>query len=173
LQLKYADVLVNAPFKSDEAALRALENAEMISISHRDGPSSVLPLAPGHPNLTSAHPHPGRPSVIRPGKPVYRSAFQTLLADDVFRASIEFQINSSATATATSELHAAEKSLFELSQLFGSGNGKWVFGGGSTVPREIELRVGALLAKMRDAEDKLDRLEKQKVELLKVLAEAS
>lgn len=41
------------------------------------------------------------------------------------------------------------------------------------MPREIELRVGALLAKMRDAEDKLDRLEKQKVELLKVLAEAS
>lgn len=36
-QLKYADILVNPPFKSDETALRALENAEMITITHRDG----------------------------------------------------------------------------------------------------------------------------------------
>ncbi|KAM0751298.1 hypothetical protein T439DRAFT_313608 [Meredithblackwellia eburnea MCA 4105] len=148
-ELKYAEVLVNSPFKSDDAPLRALENAEMISVHHREG----------------------RPSVIRPGKPVYRSAFQYLLSDPVFAASVEFQNNAAATSSATADLNSASKALIELTQLFG-GNGRWVFGGSSTVPKEIEVRVSALLAKMREAETKLEKLEQEKAEILKVLASA-
>ncbi|KDE03772.1 hypothetical protein MVLG_05774 [Microbotryum lychnidis-dioicae p1A1 Lamole] len=150
-ELKYADVLFNAPFKSDEAALRSLENSEFIIISHRDG----------------------RPSTIRPGKPVYRSAFSLLLSDSVFRSSIEFQINASAINTTTTELNAASKSLIELSQLFGDATGTFAFGGGRHVPREIEVRVAGLLGKMRECEDKLERLEEEKKDLLRVLKEAS
>lgn len=83
---------------------------------------------------------------------------------------MEYQINLSATATATEELNVASKSLIELSQLFGGG--KWAFGGGSSVPKEIEIRVTGLLGEMGKAETKLEKLEKQKVELFKVLAEA-
>ena len=86
-------------------------------------------------------------------------------------ASIEFQINAHATTTATTELTAASKSLIELSQLFEGG--RWAFGGSKTVPKEIEVRVADLLGKMREAEVKLEKLSKEKVELLKVLAEAT
>ncbi|KAL8283768.1 hypothetical protein RQP46_005200 [Phenoliferia psychrophenolica] len=148
-ELKYADVLVNPPFKSDESALRALENSEMITIHHKEG----------------------RPSLIRPGKPVYRSAFQQLLDDSVFSATIEYGINAKSTASATAEVDAAAKSLIELGQLFEGG--RWAFGGSKTVPKEIEVRVASLLADMREAEVKLEQLGKKKVELLKVLAEAT
>lgn len=166
-QLKYADVLVNAPFKSDEGALRALENAEMISVHHRDGASS---LRLSSISLTASLA--GRPSVIRPGKPVYRSAFRRLLYDPVFSASLEFEINASQTKSVAAELDVASKALVELSQLFGGANGRWIFGGGSTVPNEIVVRVEGLLGKMREAEGKLAKLDAQKGELLKTLAEA-
>ena len=83
----------------------------MISIHHREGRS--LPTCAREASLISGS-FAGRPSLIRPGKPVYRSAFQQLLADPVFSASIEFQINAHATTTATTELTAASKSLIEL-----------------------------------------------------------
>ncbi|KAI5481498.1 mitochondrial escape protein 2 [Pseudohyphozyma bogoriensis] len=145
-ELKYADVLVNSPFKSDEAALRALENAELVSVHH-------------------AH---GRPSLLRPGKPIYRSAFQELLSDTVFSATIQYQINAAATKSASADLEAASKALLELSNLFEGG--KWAFGGGSTVPKEVDTRVGALLGAMRTAEEKLAKLDQEKTELLKILA---
>lgn len=106
--------------------------------------------------------------MIRPGRPVYRSAFQQLLSDSVYAAGIEYQINAAATSSASADLNSASKQLIELSQLF--GNGKWVFGGSSTVPKEIEVRVTGLLAAMRTAEEKLESLAKQQAELLKVLA---
>ncbi|KAM0787058.1 hypothetical protein ACM66B_006321 [Microbotryomycetes sp. NB124-2] len=148
-ELKYADVLVNI-FKSNEGALRALESAEMISIQHRDS----------------------RPSVIRPGKPVYKHAFRFLMQDDVFRASVEYQITSAAITSATNDLNSASQGLIELSKLFNTANGKWILGGGSSLPKEVEVRVAGLLAGMRDAEERLDKLGKRKAELLKVLAEA-
>ncbi|KAK4056076.1 mitochondrial escape protein 2 [Microbotryomycetes sp. JL221] len=148
-ELKYADVLVNI-FKSDESALRALESAEMISVQHRDS----------------------RPSVIKPGKPVYRHAFRCLMQDDVFRSSIEYQITTSAITSTTNELEKVSNQLIELSKLFNSSNGKFLGGNGATMPKEIETRVANLLSSMKDAQDKLDKLNVKKTELLKVLAEA-
>lgn len=113
----------------------------------------------------------GRPSVIRPGKPVYRHAFGLLLSDDVFRSSIEYQNVTAAINSASADLKSASQGLIELSQLFGSGNGKWVFGGGTSLPTEIEVRVTALLKKMRESEEKLEKLGKEKDQLLKTLAE--
>ncbi|KAK4049700.1 mitochondrial escape protein 2 [Microbotryomycetes sp. JL201] len=159
-ELKYADVLVNI-FKSNEGALRALESAEMISIQHRDSKFR-----------SQRFPKRGRPSVIRPGKPVYKHAFRFLMQDDVFRASVEYQITTSAIASATNDLNSASQALIELSKLFNTANGKWILGGGSTLPKEVEVRVAGLLAGMRDAEERLDKLGKKKAELLKILAEA-
>lgn len=78
----------------------------------------------------------------------------------------------SAINSANNDLKSASQGLIELSQLFASGTGKWIFGGSTTLPREVEVRVTALLAAMRDAEERLDKLGQQKKELLKVLAES-
>lgn len=48
-----------------------------------------------------------------------------------------------------------------------------MFGGGSTVPKEIEVRVKALLETMREKEDKLEQLENEKKRLLGVLKEVA
>ena len=48
---------MNFPFKGDEMALRNMEHAELITIST----------------------HNGRPSTIRPGKPVYRFVFERVV----------------------------------------------------------------------------------------------
>lgn len=36
-QLSYADLLANGPFKGQEKALRALEQAEVIMVIHKEG----------------------------------------------------------------------------------------------------------------------------------------
>ncbi|CEQ40813.1 SPOSA6832_02487, partial [Sporobolomyces salmonicolor] len=149
LQLKYTETLLKT-FGGDEAALRALENAEMISIHHRDG----------------------RASVIRPGKPVYRSAFALLLSDTVFRSTLEYRAVLSALAAAQADLSAAQAGLIELSKLFTPDQGRWTFGGGSRTPKEVEVRVGKLLGKMKASEEAIEKLGAEKERLLKVLAEA-
>lgn len=53
----YYDMLVDFPFKGDESALRSMEHAELISISTKDG----------------------RPTTIRPGKPVLRYVFERVV----------------------------------------------------------------------------------------------
>jgi RNA12 protein len=53
----YHESLMNTPFKGDEGPLRNMEQAEMISVDTQDG----------------------RPSMIRPGRPIYRYVFQRLV----------------------------------------------------------------------------------------------
>jgi hypothetical protein len=53
----YYETLMNAPFKGDEAPLRSLERAELITVEAQDG----------------------RPSTIRPGRPVYSHVFRRLV----------------------------------------------------------------------------------------------
>ncbi|GAA93978.1 uncharacterized protein L969DRAFT_92918 [Mixia osmundae IAM 14324] len=141
-ELKYSDTLHNT-FKDNDKALHALEQSEIISIVHRDG----------------------RPSAIKPGKPVYRSAFQRLTSDPIFFALNELASAEKAIATAEADIAAAEKDLVSLGQLFSQDKGRWIFGNSSAVPVEIASRVDGLLAKMRAAEDAItasnEKIEKQ------------
>ncbi|GAA5890442.1 hypothetical protein JCM6882_002922 [Rhodosporidiobolus microsporus] len=148
-ELKYAETLLTT-FGGDDSALRALESASLISVHHVNG----------------------RPSTIRPGKPVYRSAFERLIADAPFRASIKFRSVSAGLSGASGEVKSAQAELIELAKLFTAEKGKWAFGGGSAVPPEIETRVGQLLAQMRAAQQKSEALGKEKARLLAVLKEA-
>lgn len=151
-ELKYGSVLVNSPFKGNETALRALETAELISVVHVDG----------------------RPSLIRPGKPVYRSAFLRLRQDKGWEAALQYRVNQASQKSAMKDLTAAEDRLGELSKLFGgaagAAGGAWVFGGGMRVPPEVEDRVGMLLAGMKDAEDRLKKLVAEEAKLLETLS---
>ena len=58
----YHEILVNAPFKGEESPLRSMERAEMISVDTQNG----------------------RPSAIRPGRPIYRHVFQRLVDGEFF-----------------------------------------------------------------------------------------
>ena len=57
LQISYHSTLINFPFKGDEMALRNMEHSELITITT----------------------HNGRPSTIRPGKPVYKFVFERVV----------------------------------------------------------------------------------------------
>lgn len=147
-QLKYSEALIKI-FGGDEASLRALENHELISITHLGG----------------------RPSTIKPGRPVYRSAFSLLLSDPIFLSTLEYRSVTSALSSAQADLKASQSDLLELSKLFVPETGKWSLGGGSRTPREVEVRVKKTLEKMRASEEKVEKLGNEKTRLMKVFAE--
>ncbi|BGP28115.1 mitochondrial escape protein 2 [Rhodotorula toruloides] len=147
-ELKYNETLLTL-FGGDDAPLRALESAALISVGHLNG----------------------RPSVIRPGKPVYRAACERVLQDTAFKAAVDFRAVSASIKAANADISGAQAELVELSRLFTSDKGRWAFGGGSVVPKEIEVRVGQLLAKMRSGEEKAEQLAAEKARLLSILKE--
>jgi len=57
----YHETLINAPFKGEEGPLRSMERAELITVDSQDG----------------------RPSTIRPGRPIYYHVFRRLV-DGIF-----------------------------------------------------------------------------------------
>ncbi|GAA5941719.1 hypothetical protein JCM10213_008106 [Rhodosporidiobolus nylandii] len=152
-ELKYAETLLTT-FGGDDTPLRALEAASLITVHH---------IA-------------GRPSTIRPGKPVYRAACFRLLEDKPFAASIEFRAVSAGLKGAAGDIQSAQQELIELAKLF-TEDGKWVFGGakwigGRRAPKEVEARVKLLLQKMKDAQAKTESLGAEKSKLLAVLKAA-
>jgi hypothetical protein len=98
----------------------------------------------------------GRPAAIRAGKPVYRTVFARLVADGVFAATQDLALNAAATATADGVVRGAEEELRLLGALATS--------------RAVRRREDYLLVKMRDAQAKLEALEREAAELKKVLA---
>ena len=76
-EIPYHDVLLDFPFKGDENALRNMEHAELISIGTVQGEKYISFLR----NVTITKNIPaGRPSVIKPGRPIYRFVFERLVA---------------------------------------------------------------------------------------------
>lgn len=157
-------MLVNGPFGSDDKALNALEQSEMVSVLHRDGKS--------HPHfwfeVYSLSTCSGKPASLRPGKPVYRSAFTRLTNDRVFAAQQELLINAQAASSAESAIKSASEELINLTKLF-SDQAKFVFTGSSTVPLEVAARVDALLKKMQTNEEAAIKLGQQATEYKNVL----
>jgi len=66
-QVPYYDILMEFPFKGDEAALWSMERSDLISV------------------VT----HQGRPSSIRPGKPLFRTVFERLANGNYFSIPLE------------------------------------------------------------------------------------
>jgi hypothetical protein len=59
--IPYHEMLLNVPFRGEESPLRSMERAELITVDTQDG----------------------RPSTIRPGRPIYRHVFRRL-ANGIF-----------------------------------------------------------------------------------------
>lgn len=130
---------------------------------------------------TAAHASTGRPSTIRPGKPVYKYVFERLVhgtsllpspvsppthspPDATFQATQDIAFNEKVIASAETTVRACEDELLTLKDV-DAGTASWW---GSK--RAVEMRANHLLRKMRAAQDKVEALERQNVQLKKVLA---
>jgi len=163
-QVPYSDTLLNFPFKGDDAPLREMEKAELIAIVTDDG----LPVS------------------IRPGRPVYRHVFQRLVQgntpqptilcglitiravlfpDPLFSASQEVTINEKLITSAEATIKACEEELLRL-RTIGLDAGQSIWHGRGATGR----RADALLLKMEQAVESIERLEKANMRLKNVLA---
>lgn len=136
-ELRYNEILLNDMFsKNGEQVLQNLEQAELISIASANG----------------------RPNKIKPGKPVYLSAFQYLTEDDVLRSRLDLSILSQLAAKEKSTIDACENELKLLSELPG-------------MPAELKPRIRYLLDKALASQEKIVGYEAKQGQLKKVLTE--
>ncbi|KAF7359414.1 Mitochondrial escape protein 2 [Mycena sanguinolenta] len=94
-ELPYHEVLLDFPFKGDEAPLRSMEHAELITIGT----------------------HNGRPSTIQPGKPVFQAVFERLVNDPIFQATQDIAFNEKVIAGAEIIVKACEQELLTLKEI--------------------------------------------------------
>lgn len=94
--LRYNEVLLNDTYKtSGDNALRALEQAELISIVSVNG----------------------RPHSIKPGKPVFQAAFRFLAEDKVLKSKLDLQILAEMIKIENASIDKYESELRLLSEL--------------------------------------------------------
>ncbi|ORY07162.1 RNA12 protein-domain-containing protein [Clohesyomyces aquaticus] len=136
--LRYNEILLSDTYKnSGESVLRALEQAELISVVA--GPN-------------------GRPGSIRPGKPVYHSAFKRLVEDKVLRSKLDLAIYMDLIKIENSTIDKCESELLLLSKL-------------KNQPSQTTPRVQYLLAKMAKSQANVEEYEGRSKGLKKVLGE--
>uniref|UniRef100_A0A8H7Y4C2 Mitochondrial escape protein 2 n=1 Tax=Psilocybe cubensis TaxID=181762 RepID=A0A8H7Y4C2_PSICU len=141
----YYDILVDFPFKGDENALRSMEHAELISISTKDG----------------------RPSTIRPGKPVFRYVFERVVNDKVFRATQELAYNEKQILDTEAKIQGYEQELSLLIDTMEKENRlEWFMR-----PSRCRERTRVVGQKLYSATRKVEELEHKNVELKKILSQ--
>ncbi|KAF9292407.1 mitochondrial escape protein 2 [Mortierella alpina] len=145
----FDELKIHPLFKNDESPFAAMEQAELITIVHKNG----------------------RPAAVRPGKPIYRAAFQDILQDTGFSAVMELE---SATFLEKEEMVKVAKweaELKELSNLLHK-DGSWIFGGGR-VPKEVDTRVKWLMKKLAESHAKVEKYELEAANAKKAVASLS
>ncbi|KAK0197457.1 RNA12 protein-domain-containing protein [Armillaria mellea] len=144
-EISYSEILLDFPFKADEAPLRNMEHAELISIGT----------------------HLGRPSTIKQGKPIFKWVFQRLEKDPIFQATHDLAFNEKVIATAESNIKAYEQELSILKDM-GADTSFWSNFSSSSV---LSQRARYLSNKTKAAQTKVETLEKQNLLLKKTLAQ--
>lgn len=120
-------------FKGDEGKLRAMEEAELISVRHKDG----------------------RPSVIRAGRPVLLEAMRELVRDDkTFRLTQDYLDAKAGLAKSEAGVRALEGELKELVELTKLG-GRGVAARMDSLAKKLEGEQG----KVQAYEDKVGSIE--------------
>jgi hypothetical protein len=135
-KLRYNELLLDPAFSSKgEEVLQSLEQAELISIAS----------------------HNGRPTAIKPGKPIYQAAFEYLTQDTVLRARFEMAVLSDLATKESKTIDKAEAELQVLSELGSSG--------------DLKPRIRYLLGKIYASQQEIERIEAKQGGLKKVLKE--
>lgn len=133
--LRYNEVLLTDAYKSGgEKALAALEQAELITVQSLNG----------------------RPYSIKPGKPVFQSAFQRLVKDKVLAAKMDLAVLGEAIGNENKSIDKYEQELHLLGEL-------------PNQPGQLALRVRWLLEKVAGSQAKIEGYEKESAGLKKVL----
>lgn len=133
--ISYDELKIHPLFKGDETPLGAMEEAELITITHKHG----------------------RPFSVRPGKPIYRAAFQDILLDSGFAAVMDLDTATFLEKAEMDNVAKWEGELRELSHLL-HRDGSWFFGGGR-VPKEVDTRVKWLMRKLAESHAKIEKYE--------------
>ena len=134
--LKYNELLLSDTFKSNgEGVLQSLEQAELISISSKNG----------------------RPMSIKPGKPVYQSAFEYLAEDEVLKARLDLAILTESISTENATVDKCEKELEVLAALPNAA--------------DLKPRIRYLLAKCLTSQKNIERLEQEAGGMKKIMRE--
>ncbi|WVQ78611.1 hypothetical protein IAT38_000697 [Cryptococcus sp. DSM 104549] len=151
-EVSYPKLLQEFPFKGAEQSLKAMEEHELVSVTYIDG----------------------RASMLKPGKPVFRYVFESLINDPVFRASCQIEYNTAVIAKAESDIKTYETELTTLKSIATEGgsealgvSGGWLGIGGHSAIRD---RGKWLLDKMGKLVEKTGKLEKENEEMVKVLS---
>lgn len=135
-KLRYNELLLDSAFSSKgEHVLQALEQAELISISS----------------------HNGRPSSIKPGKPVYLAAFQYLDQDDVLRSRFELAVLGDLIGKEVKTIEKSEEELKTLAELPNAS--------------DLAPRVKYLLAKVLASQQAIEKMETRSAGFKKILKE--
>ena len=134
--LKYNELLLSDLFKDGEVVLQALEQAELIAITSKNG----------------------RPYSIKPGKPVYQSAFEYLTNDEVLKARLDLAILSQLIGIENKNVDKYETELKTLAELPGT-------------PSELKPRIKWCLGKAATSHAKIEKYEAQSTTLKKVLSD--
>ncbi|KAJ6188897.1 hypothetical protein N7519_003805 [Penicillium mononematosum] len=133
--LLYSKVLLGDVFKDNgEATLRALEQAELISIGTDKG----------------------FPRYVKPGKPVYRAAFQRLVANKTLQGRLDLLILSQLIGNENSSIKKYEEELQVLGSL-------------PKHPWELASRIEWLLRKVHGSQSKILKYESESAALSKYL----
>ncbi|KAF9416915.1 mitochondrial escape protein 2 [Entomortierella beljakovae] len=131
----FDELRIHPLFKNEEAPFVAMEQADLITIVHKNG----------------------RPFAVKPGKPIYQAAFQHILLDVGFSAVMDIESASRLEKEEMAKVNKWEAELKELSSLL-KNDGSWLFGGGK-VPKEINTRVQWLMAKLAESHAKVEKYE--------------
>ncbi|KAK7202522.1 RNA12 protein-domain-containing protein [Myxozyma melibiosi] len=94
--IRYNQLLADPLFKGNSDVIAALEHAELITVTERDG----------------------RPHAIKPGRPIYRAAFKRLIQDKGLYADQEITRLTSIVGVLSAGISKDEDELVKLSALF-------------------------------------------------------
>ena len=133
--LRYNEILLSDTYKTGgEAALAALEQAELISVQS----------------------HAGRPYSIKPGRPVYSTAFRRLTGDNVLASKLDLAVLAESIKAETQSIDKCEQELHLLGEL-------------PKQPAELTNRIQYLLGKIQASQIKIESYEKDSGVLKKIL----
>ncbi|KAF9175986.1 mitochondrial escape protein 2 [Mortierella sp. AD011] len=142
----YDELKIHPLFKNDETPFSAMEQAELITIVQKNG----------------------RPLCVKPGKPIYQSAFKEIASDKSFAAVMDLETSIYLDKEEMAKVAKWEGELRELSKLLHK-DGSWFFGGGS-VPKEVDTRVKWLMKKLAESHVKIAKYEQDMVLAKKAVA---
>ena len=133
--VRYNELVMAAPFsKNSDQAMASLEQAELISVQSSNG----------------------RPYSVKPGRPIYQTAFKRLVEDRVLAAKMDLALLGDSISGENGTIDKCEQELRLLGEM-------------PKQPGEVTARIQWLLSKIQSSQHNIEAYEKESAGLKKVL----